>query len=111
MKILLVAPQSRDTTLGAIGNCCRKALVKIGVDLEVFDFRQSQYLKNSIGSFFKKGIKKIISFSPRRMPFINSIEIEKMNKFLLAVAKEYQLDILFVLMGETISSSLIPWIF
>ncbi len=102
MKILLVAPQSKDTALGTIGGYCKKGLENLGYDLEVFDFRQSQYLKSPIGAFFKKGIKKISPFPPRGIPFINSIEREKMNKSLLAITKEYQPDIVFFLMAGTI---------
>ena len=54
MKILLVAPQSDDTVLGMIGNHCRKALENLGYEIETFDFRQSQYLRGSMGFFLKK---------------------------------------------------------
>ena len=102
MKILLVAPQSRDTTLGAIGNCCRKALVKIGVDLEVFDFRASQYFKGPATSLLKKVFKKVCSLPRVRLPFIRSLEQEKMNKALTLKVKEYSPDIILVLMGDSI---------
>lgn len=102
MKILLVAPQSKDTVLGTIGGHCKKALINLGYEIETFDFRQSQYLRNPIGSFFKKGIKKIFPFSARQIPFIDTIEREKMNGSLLATVKKYRPDILLVLMGDTI---------
>jgi len=102
MKILLVAPQSRDTVLGTIGGHCKEALINLGYNVETFDFRQSQYLKSPIGSLFKKSVKKFFPFSPRQIPFIDTIEREKMNRSLLATTKEYRPDILFVLMGDTI---------
>ncbi len=102
MKVLLVAPQSHDTVLGMIGNHCRKALENLGYDLEIFDFRQSQYFKSSFGSLLKKGIKKLSPFSPQRIPLIKSLEREKMNKSLLVVTREYRPQILLVLTGDGI---------
>lgn len=102
MKILLVAPQSKDTILGTIGCYCKKALINLGYNVETFDFRQSQYLKSPLGSLFRKSIKRISPFSPRQIPFIDTREREKMNKSLLASTKEYQPDVLLVLMGDTI---------
>ncbi|MDO9565590.1 MAG: glycosyltransferase [Candidatus Desulfaltia sp.] len=102
MKILLVAPQSKDTILGTIGCYCKKALITLGYNIEIFDFRRSRYLKSPLGSFLKKGIKKFSPSLPRRTPLINFLERERMNKSLLTVAKEYRPDILFVLMGDTI---------
>ncbi len=102
MKILLVAPQSKDTILGTIGCYCKKALINLGYNLEIFDFRKSQYLKSPLGSFLKKSIKKFSPSLPRRLSLINSLEGERMNQSLLVIAKEYRPDILFVLMGDTI---------
>ena len=79
MKILLVASQSKDTVLGTIGGYCKKTLENLGYDLEVFDFRQSQYLRSPVGSFFEKNIRKIFPLLPRKIPFIDTIEREKMN--------------------------------
>jgi len=62
MKILLVAPQSPDTTLGTIGGYCKKTLENLGYDLEVFDFRQSQYSRSPIGSFLRKILEKFFLF-------------------------------------------------
>lgn len=102
MKTLLVAPQLPDTTLGAVGSYCKGALEKLGYDLEVFDFRESQYLKSPLGAVLKKGIKKALTFSPRGFPFVAAIEKEKMNQSLLRKTREFKPDILFVLMGDTI---------
>lgn len=102
MKILLAAPQSQDTPLGAIGGHCKKALENLGYDLQVFDFRQSQYLKSPAASFLKKGINKIFPSLPYRIPFVNSMDKDKMNSSLLTIAEEYQPDALLVLMGDTI---------
>lgn len=102
MKVLLVAPQSGETVLGTIGGYCKKALEKLGYDLEIFDFRQSQYLKSSFGSSLKKTVKKIFHSPAYQIPLVGSLENEKMNKSLLAKTKEFRPDILLVLMGETI---------
>lgn len=102
MKVLLVAPQSMDTTLGTFGCYCRNALVNLGYNIEVFDFRKSQYLKSPAGSFFKKCIKKIFPDPGRDIPFVNLLEKEKMNRSLLTRVEAYQPDVLFVLIGDTI---------
>ena len=102
MRILLVAPQSPDTILGTIGRYCKNELKNLGHDLEVFDFRQSRYLKSSAGTFIKKYLKKFIPAPTRQIPFVNSLEKEKMNERLLIAAERNKPDILFVLMGETI---------
>jgi len=102
MKILLVAPQSKDTILGVIGCYCKRALINLGYNVETFDFRQSQYLKSPLGSLLKKGIKKFFPSLPRRISPINSLEREKMNESLLEITREYRPDILLVLMGDTI---------
>lgn len=102
MKILLVAPQSLDTVVGRMGSYCKRALENQGLDFAVFDFRESQYLRSPVGSFFKKGIKKIFPVPSQQIPFVDPLERVKMNKSLLAKVQEYQPDILFVLIGETI---------
>lgn len=104
MKILLVAPQSKDTILGTIGCYCKNALINLGYNVSVFDFRQSHYLKRGAGSVLKKYIKKISPRISHQLPFVKSLESKKMEKSLLATAKEYKPDILFVLMGDTIFS-------
>jgi len=101
MKILLVAPQSKDTILGVIGGYCRKALVNLGYNIEVFDFRRSQYLGGSMGSLLKKVLKKV-SYPPLH-PLANRLEKEKVNRMLSEKVKEGQPDIMLVLMGDTIS--------
>jgi spore maturation protein CgeB len=104
MRILLVAPQSSDTILGAIGGYCKKALKDIGYETEVFDFRKSQYLRSFAGHFVRKYLKKIIPAPSRQIPFVGSLEKEKMNERLLLAAKKSKPDILFVIMGDTIST-------
>lgn len=101
-KVLLAAPQSRDTILGIIGCYCRDALINLGYNVKVFDFRQSQYLKKGIGPVLRKCIKKIFPNPGRQLPFVESLESKKIEKSLLETAREYKPDILFVLMGDTI---------
>lgn len=102
MKILLVAPQSKDTVLGVIGNYCRKALISLGYNIEVFDFRESRYFKTLIGRFLKKAIKKVYSFPREQISFVSSLENQKMNMSLCQKVRQYQPDIMLVLMGDTI---------
>jgi spore maturation protein CgeB len=104
MKVLLVAPQSKDTILGTIGCYCKDTLIDLGYEVETFDFRQSQYLKGSVASFVKKIIKKFFPKPVYRIPLVNSLENEKMNKLLLKVTEEYRPNIFFVLMGDGILS-------
>ncbi|MDI6641958.1 MAG: hypothetical protein QME68_06590 [Elusimicrobiota bacterium] len=101
MKVLLVAPQSSDTVLGMIGIHCKNALKNLGYETEVFDFRQSQFLKSSLGRVLKKFIKKFIR-NTHQVPFVRSAENEKMNLDLLNVVEEVQPDIMLVLMGDGI---------
>jgi spore maturation protein CgeB len=107
MKILLVAPQSRDTILGAIGNYCGKAFKNLGYQIEVFDFRRSQYFRSPIGSIFKKVIKKVYPYPHRKFSFTESLEKEKMNQRLSELVKDYKPDVMFVLMGDNISSRIL----
>jgi len=102
MRILLVAPQSPDTILGSIGGYCKNALESLSHELEVFDFRQSQFLNGSAGLLTKKYLKKLFPAPTKQIPFVGLLEKEKMNKLLPIAAEEYQPDILFVLMGDTI---------
>ena len=104
MKVLLVAPQSSDTVLGRIGGYCKDALISLNYDVKVFDFRKSQYARGHIGSILRKGIRKLLPFSPRKIPLVRHKEKNKMNVSLAAMAKEFKPDVLFVLMGETIGS-------
>jgi spore maturation protein CgeB len=104
MKVLLVAPQSRDTILGAIGNYCSKALKNLGYQVKIFDFRRSQYFRSPMGSIFKKWIKKVYYYPRWKFSFVESLEKEKMNQRLSELARDYKPDIMFVLMGDTISS-------
>jgi len=103
MRILLVAPQSRDTILGTIGTYCQQALRNLGLEPEVFDFRKGQHLQSQAGTFFKKALKKAGLYPPRRIPFMDSLEKEKMNQRLSEVIKDSKPDVMLVLMGETIS--------
>lgn len=102
MRVLLVAPLSKDTALGVVGNHCRKALINIGVDLEVFDFRASQCFNNPVGSLFKRTIRKAFAFPRKRIPFLQSLEQEKMNSALLYRVEEFSPDVVLVIMGDTI---------
>jgi len=102
MKILLVAPQSRDTVLGVIGNFCKKALINLGYEIDVFDFRTSQYFKSSMGAYLKKTIKKIYRFPREQLSLAKSLENKKMNIALIDKVKQYRPDIMLVLMGDDI---------
>lgn len=108
MKILLVAPQSEDTILGTIGVYCNDVLLNLGHGVKVFDFRQSQYLKSNLGASVKSFIKKILPVNKYPLPsIVGSLENDKMNNSLLISVKEYKPDIVFVLMGDTISASIL----
>jgi len=107
MKILLVAPQSRDTILGAIGSYCGNALKNLGYDTEVFDFRRSPYLRSPIGSLLKKVIRKVHPSLRWKFSLAESLEKEKINQNLSDFVKDYKPDMMFVLMGDTISSRIL----
>lgn len=102
MKILLVAPQAKDTVLGTIGNYCKNALMRLGYETEVFDFRESQYLKSPLGTYLKKAIKKFYSFPRTQLQFTKSLQDEKMNKTLLCKVNQFRPDVMLVLMGDGI---------
>ena len=104
MKVLLAAPQSKDTTIGKISICCRRALEKLGYDFMVFDYRESRYLKSPAGALVKKAIKKFLPPEIRRVPLIDYMEKERMNKALLETIEGYRPDILLVIIGECISA-------
>jgi spore maturation protein CgeB len=105
VKILLVAAQSSEV-LGAISGHCAKALKSLNHEIEIFNYRQSQYLKTPAGSFLKSRIKSHLGFSPRKIPFfnslINSLDKRRINKALLEITSEWKPDILLVLKGESI---------
>ncbi|MBM3252503.1 MAG: hypothetical protein FJZ11_06995, partial [Candidatus Omnitrophica bacterium] len=102
MKILLVAPQSKDTVLGVIGNFCKSALVNLGYSIDIFDFRESQYLKSSLGAFFKKAIKKFYSTPREQFPLARPLHNKKMNSALIEKVRQYKPDVMLVLMGDGI---------
>jgi len=105
VRILLVAAQSSEV-LGAISRHCAKALKNLNHEIEIFNYRQSQYLKAPAGSFLKSRIKSYFGFSPRKIPLfnslINSLDNRRMNKALLEIISEWTPDILLVLKGESI---------
>jgi spore maturation protein CgeB len=101
-KILLVAPQSNDTVLGVIGRYCADSLKGLGFEIEIFDFRKSQYLKGKVGSVVRSGIKKFFPGLPAKLSLVGFLETQKMNQALLSKVKEFRPDILFVLMGDKI---------
>ncbi|MBL7196671.1 MAG: glycosyltransferase [Candidatus Omnitrophica bacterium] len=102
MKILLVTPQSKDTALGAVGNYCKKALINLGYEIDVFDFRASQYFKSSMGAYLKKTIKKFYRFPREQLSLAKSLENKKMNIALINKVKQYRPDAVLVLMGDDI---------
>ncbi|MBU2573290.1 MAG: glycosyltransferase [Elusimicrobia bacterium] len=103
MKILLVTPRSKDTVLGTIGSYCEDALRGLGCELEVFDFRRSRYLNSGIGPVVKKTIKKFFPASTRQSGLVGLLERERMNKELLLAVERFRPDVLFVLMGDSIT--------
>src|SRR4030043_1439796 len=102
MKILLVAPTGQEV-LGIITGYCKTALLNAGHEVMIFDFRESQYLKGNILSYLKPKIKRILNLSPRKIPVINKIEIDKMNISLYNTALSYKPDLILILKGETIA--------
>lgn len=104
MKVLLVATQLPDTIMGSIGIYCKNALKKLGYEFKVFDYRRTQYLRSSTGEILKKFIKKFIPNPSKQLPFVTTLENEKMNQSLFNMVKEYRPDVLLVLMGENIFS-------
>jgi spore maturation protein CgeB len=101
MKILLVGPTGQEV-LGIITGHCKTALLNAGHEVKIFDFRESQYLKADVLSYLKPKIKRLINLSPRKIPLINRIEINKMNTSLYQTALSYEPDLILILKGETI---------
>lgn len=103
MKILLVAPTGQEV-LGIITGYCKTALLNAGHEVKIFDFRESQYLKGDILSYLKPKIKRLFNLSPRKISFINRIEIDKMNISLFNTALAYKPDLALILTGEAITT-------
>jgi len=103
MRILLAAPQSKDTILGNIGSHCADALRGLGCELEVFDFRRSRYLNSGLGPLLKSTIKKFLPARAHQSGLVGGLEREKMNRELLEAAGRFRPEVLFVLMGESIT--------
>jgi spore maturation protein CgeB len=103
MKILLVAPTGQEV-LGVITGYCKTALLNAGHEVNIFDFRESQYLKGDILSYLKPKIKRFFNLSPRKIPVINRMEIDKMNISLYNTALSYKPDLALILTGETITT-------
>lgn len=105
MKVLLAAPQSADTALGAIGLYCARALVKLGYETAVFDYRRSRHLERGVGPFLKRAVKKVFPNPSGQLPMVASLEREKMNKALSLALKEKKPDVLLVLLGDGITAA------
>jgi spore maturation protein CgeB len=103
MKILLVAPTGQEV-LGIITGYCKTALLNAGHEVKVFDFRESQYFIGNVFSYLKPKIKRFLSLSPRKIPIINRIEIDKMNISLYNTVLSYKPDLALILAGETITT-------
>jgi spore maturation protein CgeB len=103
MKILLVAPTGQEV-LGIITGDCKTALLNAGHEVKVFDFRESQYFKGNVLSYLKPKIKHFFNLSPRKLPIINRIEIDKMNMSLYNAVLSYKPDLALILAGETITT-------
>jgi spore maturation protein CgeB len=102
MKILLVAPTGQEV-LGVITGYCKTALLNAGHEVNIFDFRKSQYLKGDVLSYLKPKIKNFFNLSPRKIPFIDRIEIDKMNISLFNIALSFKPDMILILKGESIT--------
>ncbi len=103
MKFLLVAPTDQDA-LGLIAGHCKNALLNAGHQVKVFDFRHSQYVKGQILSYLKPKIKRLINFSPKAIPAINTMENSKMNAVLFNEVTDFNPDVVLVLKGETVAA-------
>jgi spore maturation protein CgeB len=102
MKILLVAPTGQEV-LGIITGYCKTALLNAGHEVNIFDFRESQYFKGDVLSYLKPKIKRLLNLSPRTIPVINRMEINKMNISLYNSTLLYKPDLILILKGETIT--------
>jgi nicotinate-nucleotide pyrophosphorylase len=102
MKILFVAPAGQEV-LRIITGYCKNALRNAGHEVKIFDFRESQYLKGNALSYLKPKIKRFLNLSPRKIPVINKIEIDKMNLSLYDTALSYKPDLILILKGETLT--------
>jgi len=102
MKILLVAPTGQEV-LGVITVYCKNALLNAGHEVKIFDFRKSQYLKGNVLSYMKPKVKRLLNLSPRNIPVINRIEINKMNISLYSTTLSYKPDLILIFKGETIT--------
>ena len=74
----------------------------MGYDFQTFDFRRSRYFQGRAATFVKNRIRKFFPLSHSNVPFINSLEKEKMNRSLLETVRRYRPDILLILTGEII---------
>lgn len=104
MRILLATPQDQ-TVLGVIGNYCYSALVALGNEVKVFDFRKHHYP----GEKFIFGLKSVVhKFLPSLpSPYdVSAIKVwadKQINQMLLELAFSFKPQILLVLCGENIS--------
>lgn len=103
MKILLAAPRSDDTVMGAIGLYCERALAGLGHQVECFDYRRSRYLRGGIGSLLKSAVKKFFPNPAGQLPLVNALEKEKMNQALSLTLEEKRPDVFFALLGDGIT--------
>ena len=104
MKILFAAPQSKDTILGIIGSYCEEAFRGLGHDIQVFDFRRSRYLDSGLGARVRNVIKRFLPARARNSGLVAALEHERMNAALVQAVERFRPEVLFVLMGESITA-------
>lgn len=104
MKVLLAAPTDK-ITLGVIGQYCKKALLDMGHEVEVFDFRKRPYGQGRLLSLVRSAAKRVMSFpvSLYEIPILKPLVDHSVNRRLLELAANYRPDLLLVLFGENIS--------
>lgn len=95
MKILLATPYQ----IWSMGRFCKRALVKLGHTVEVFDYRSEAKVLN-----FNR------FYSPCSIPWIRRLVFERANQRLKTKVKEFKPDLLFVLKGELIFPETIEFI-
>jgi spore maturation protein CgeB len=103
LKVLLAAPTDK-ITLGVIGQYCKKALLDMGHEVEVFDFRKRPYGQGRLLSLVRSAAKRVMSFpvSLYEIPILKPMVDHAVNERLLELASNYRPDLVLVLFGENI---------
>lgn len=103
-RILLLSPTGKDT-LSLIGDACKKALVRAGCSVEVFDYRMSR-----IAAKIPFKIKRFIPFSHRDILPLRKTEDRLLTRDLFKKISDFCPDVLLVLKGENIGCSILKQI-